>query len=424
MAKRTLVVSNQYTGETADRFGVDRRARESVAPTQPFGTAAVTGLGPRHPSRVHTPHRAAQCACGFLPLSAKVARLPGSDASPDNFRSVRPVDPMDNNSPACTLVSIDAVRSAAARIAGVAIVTPLLEVMARPAVLPASMDSLLLKCENLQRTGAFKIRGAYNMLARLSGDELRRGVITYSSGNHGQALAVSALLLGARATVVMPKTAPRVKVDAALGLGAEVLFEGTTSVQRRERAEAEAAARGLTMVPPFDHPWIIEGQGTVGLEILEQCREAGTVLVQIGGGGLISGIAVAIKGLKPSVRIVGIEPSGAAKMKASIDAGRPVSLASSFSVADGLMPVRPADLTFAHVRALVDELVTVPDEETTAAVAWLFRHARLVVEPSGAITVAAALRGGPGWPQPVVAVLSGGNVAPENFAGYVAHVPA
>jgi threonine dehydratase len=278
---------------------------------------------------------------------------------------------------------------------------------------------VFLKAESLQPMGAFKIRGACNMLAQLPQDQLRRGVITYSSGNHGQAVALAAQTLGVPAVIVMPTTAPAVKVDGARGYGAEVLFEGTTSLHRMKRAEQEAAARGLTIVPPFDHPWIIAGQGTLGLEVLEQCPDVATVVVPVGGGGLISGTAAAIKLSKPGVRVVGVEPEGAPKMSRSLAAGRPVTLESVSSIADGLIAVRPGDLTFAHVRAFVDEMVTVSDAEIAAAVAWLFRYARLVVEPSGAATTAAAMAGLAGIPEsrgPVVAVVSGGNVAPDVFA--------
>ncbi len=317
------------------------------------------------------------------------------------------------------LVSLADIRAAEARIRGVARLTPLLDLsLALPA--GAAVKQLLVKCENLQPAGAFKIRGAYNMLSRLGADERGRGVITYSSGNHGQSLALAAHLLGVRAFIVMPTTAPAIKVAGARRYGAEVVFEGTTTLERKARAEAEAAARGLTMVPPFDHPWIIEAQGTIGLEIVSQCPEVETVYVQVGGGGLISGIAAAIKRLKPGARVVGVEPAGAPKMSTSLAAGAPVTLARTASVADGLLAVRPGELTFAHVQALVDEVITIDDERTLDALRWLFRDAKLVVEPSGAITVAAGLAGlsRPGG-GPAVAVLSGGNVAPEAFAEYL-----
>ena len=280
---------------------------------------------------------------------------------------------------------------------------------------------LMLKCEMQQPGGAFKIRGATNMLMRLSSDELRRGVITFSSGNHGQAVALAASKLGAPAVIVMPTTAPAVKVAGVKRWGAEVILEGTTSVDRRKRAEAEAAARGLTMVPPFDHPWIIEGQGTCGLEILEQVPDVDVVVVPMGGGGLVSGVAIAVKQSKPSVKIVGVEPAGAPKMTASLAAGHPVTLDKSGSIADGLIPVRPGDFTFEYVRSLVDEVVTVDDPAIAKAALWLFHEAKLVVEPSGAATVAAVQNATGGIlgdkTKKVVAILSGGNVAPETLAG-------
>lgn len=270
--------------------------------------------------------------------------------------------------------------------------------------------------------GAFKIRGAFNMIAQLPKESLERGVITYSSGNHGQAVAMAAQKLGARAVIVMPTTAPKVKIDGCKNYGAEVIMEGTTSLDRQKRAEKEAHDRGLTIVPPFDHKQIIIGQGTMGLEILEQCPEVGTVFVPVGGGGMASGVAAAIKLSKPSVRIVAVEPIGAPKMSKSIEAGHPITLPSSKTIADGLMNLRPGDITFAHIRAFVDEVVTVSEEAIAGTVGWLFRNARLVVEPSGAVTTAAVALGlghvdltkGP-----VVAVVSGGNVAPEAFARYV-----
>jgi threonine dehydratase len=216
----------------------------------------------------------------------------------------------------------------------------------------------------------------------------------------------------------MPETAPRVKVSGAERLGAEVLFAGTTVLDRKSRAESEAVARGLTMVPPFDHPWIIAGQGTCGLEIVEERPSVSAVYVPIGGGGLISGVAVAVKALRPSVRIVGVEPVGAPKMTASRAAGHPVTLPKTTSIADGLLSIRPGDLTFAHVQALVDDVLTVDDGEIASAVKWLFDNANIVAEPSGAASVAAVLRDKPANPD-VVAVLSGGNVPPEDYAKYI-----
>ena len=313
---------------------------------------------------------------------------------------------------AATFVTLEEIRAARERILPMAKVTPMLDVSS------VAGRPLWLKCESLQPGGAFKIRGAYNMVGQLSEEDRRRGVITYSSGNHGQAVALAARALGAPSVVVMPTTAPKIKVEGAKNFGAEVVFEGTTSLHRRARAEAIAAARHLVMVPPFDHPWIIAGQGTLGLEILEQCPAAGTVLVPIGGGGLISGVAAAIKLTKPGVSVIGVEPSGAATMKNSIDAGEVRTLEGAKSIADGLMAARPGDLTFAHVRKFVDRIDTVEDAEIASAVRWLFVNAKVVAEPSGAATVAAALRESATYTPPVVAIISGGNLAPEDLAKY------
>ena len=269
--------------------------------------------------------------------------------------------------------------------------------------------------------GAFKMRGACNFLAQLTPEARAAGVITYSSGNHGQAVALAAQRLGLPCVVVMPETAPRVKVDGVRGYGGEVIFAGTTSADRKTRAEAEAAARGLTIVPPFDHPWIIAGAGTCGLEILEQCPDASAVYVPIGGGGLLSGISTAIKALKPGVRVIGVEPAGAARMTASRAAGHPVRLEKTASIADGLLTLQPGTLTFAHIQAFVDEIVTVEEEEIAGAVRWLFKDAQIVAEPSGAASVAAVLKAGPSIAAGTVAVISGGNVSPEDHDRYVGH---
>jgi threonine dehydratase len=302
------------------------------------------------------------------------------------------------------MVNLTDILEAFERVRTIARVTPLLDVT-RLAGRP-----LLLKCESMQPGGAFKIRGAYNMVARLTPEQRARGVVTYSSGNHGQAMALAARELGAQAVVVMPTTAPSIKVEGARSFGAEVIFAGTTSLDRRTRAEQEASERGLTMVPPFDHDWIIAGQGTLGLELLEQRPDLETVLVPVGGGGLLAGVAAAVKQTKPSVRVIGVEPAGAAAMKASLAHGRAVTLDSTASVADGLMPVRPGDLTFAHAQKYVDEVITVDDDQIIDAVLWLFTKAKVVAEPSGAATVAAALSGAVTGSGPLVAIVSGGNI--------------
>ena len=339
------------------------------------------------------------------------------------------------------LVTLADIREAAARIAGVAVRTPLVPVAGTPGspaagALPpgagagsasgALSDSggpppLFLKCENLQRGGSFKLRGAYNFIAQVPAARRARGLITYSSGNHAQAVALAARTVGVPAVVVMPETAPAVKVAGARALGAEVLFEGTTSVERRARAEAEAERRGLTMVPPFDHPEIIAGQGTVGLEILDDCPAPAAVYVPVGGGGLAAGVAAAVKALRPAARVVGVEPVGADAMARSLAAGAPVTLDRAESIADGLLPVRPGDLTFAHAAALVDEIVTVDDAAIASAVRWLAARAKIVAEPSGAASVAAALgradaASATAADGPTVAVVSGGNIAPAALA--------
>jgi threonine dehydratase len=218
----------------------------------------------------------------------------------------------------------------------------------------------------------------------------------------------------------MPTTAPAVKVESARQLGAEVIFEGTTTLHRKARAEQEQLARGLAMVPPFDHEWIIEGQGTVGLEILEQLPEVRTVVVQVGGGGLIAGISAAVKALAPDVRVVGAEPAGAPKMSVSRQAGHPVTLESTTSIADGLLAVRPGELTFRHAQAFVDDVVTVSEAAIVNATRWLFDRTHLVVEPSGAVAVAAVFEGLVAGPEPLVAVLSGGNISLETLATLLA----
>ncbi len=321
------------------------------------------------------------------------------------------------------LVGIAAVRAAAVRIRSAVQLTPLLPVDPSVGPSPGGAPDLWLKCECLQFAGAFKLRGAFNFIASLDPEARSGGVITYSSGNHAQGVAYAARLFGMSATVVMPVDAPEIKVAAVRRLGAELEQVGTTTLERKARAEEILAARGGTMVPPFDHPDIIAGQGTVGLEIVQQLAaaaerkgvesEVGSVLVPVGGGGLLSGVAVAIRALAPDARVIGVEPEGAAKMSASLEAGHPVTLESIDTVADGLRPVRPGDLTFAHTRALVDRVVTVTDAAIREATVWCYRQ-RLVVEPSGAAAIAALLSSRIGAPESgaTVAVLSGGNLDP------------
>jgi threonine dehydratase len=318
---------------------------------------------------------------------------------------------------ASELVAPESIERAARELAGVAVRTPLL-----PA--PWLSDELgadvRLKCENLQRAGAFKIRGAYTAIARLAPEARARGVIAYSSGNHAQGVALAARLFGVRAVVVMPTTAPANKVEGARRLGADVVLEGTTSTERQRRAELLAAEQNLTIVPAFDDLDIIAGQCTVGLEIMQDWPEVEMVLVPIGGGGLISGVAAWVKHARPATRVIGVEPAAADAMKQSVDAGRPVTIAPARTIADGLMPIRPGDHNFAHVQAFVDDIVRVTDEAILGATQRLLAASKLVVEFSGAATVAALLSGAVRPAERTVAVLSGGNLDPARYAELLA----
>lgn len=313
-----------------------------------------------------------------------------------------------------TLIEPATIEDAAHALRGVANRTPLLRADWLTEAIGAETR---LKCENLQRAGAFKIRGAYTMVSRLPEEARRRGVITYSSGNHAQAVALAARTFGVPAVVVMPTTAPAVKVDGARRLGAEIVLEGTTSIERQRRAEAIAAERGLTIVPPFDHPDIIAGQGTAGREILEEWPEVEAVLVPVGGGGLLAGIAAWVKRKNPDCRVIGVEPTGADAMRRSLEASEPTTIEVRRSIADGLLPVRPGTLTFLHARELVDEVVTVEDDAVADAARRLATSSKVVVEFSGAATVAALLSGA--WDaagRRTAAVLSGGNIDPDRLA--------
>jgi threonine dehydratase len=269
-----------------------------------------------------------------------------------------------------------------------------------------------LKCENLQRTGSFKIRGAYVRIARLTDAERARGVVAASAGNHAQGVALAARLLDTRALIFMPEGAPLPKVEATRAYGAEIRFvSGTVDdclLAAREYAERE----GAVIVHPFDHPDVIAGQGTVGLEILDQVPDAATVVVPVGGGGLISGIAAAIKGVRPDVQIFGVQAEGAASCPPSLAAGRPLQLESQATIADGIAVGRPGDLTLPHIAGLVDEVITVSDEDISRALLLCLERAKLVVEPAGVAGVAAVMAHPEQFRPPVVIVLSGGNVDP------------
>ena len=309
------------------------------------------------------------------------------------------------------MVSLPDIRTARARLDGVAIRTPLI---------PLERDghTLYLKPENLQPVGAFKIRGAYNKIASLTQKERTRGVIAYSSGNHAQGVAYAARALKTKAVIVMPRAAPAVKRLATEALGAEMVYVGPSGVERMAKAEELAEKHGYIMIPPYDDERIIAGQGTLGLEILEDLPEVDLILVPVGGGGLISGIATAVKSLKPDTKIVGVEPEIAADAQASLRAGRIVKLPAeqvSSTAADGLRAMYVGTITFEHIRRYVDDIVTVSEDEIAEAVGILARNPQTVAEPSGAVAPAAWLFHRDSLPKSnaTVAVISGGNIDSE-----------
>jgi threonine dehydratase len=318
------------------------------------------------------------------------------------------------------LVDLGQIRQAADLLRGVALRTPLVPY-------GCVADHVYLKAESLQPIGAFKLRGAYVAIASLSDAERTRGVITYSSGNHAQGVARAARLLGTRAVVVMPNDAPPIKRQRVADDGAEIVVVGPASDERQARAEAIAAERGLAIIPPFDDDRIIAGQGTLGLEIVEDLPTTALVVVPVGGGGLASGVAAAVKALRPEIRVIGVEPELAADAKESLerDAIARWSAADvSRTIADGTRTQALGARTFAHLRALLDGIVTVTEEQIAAAVRLAAERARLVVEPSGALAVAAItfrateldlgyVRGD------VVGVVSGGNVDPAQYRAYL-----
>jgi threonine dehydratase len=317
-------------------------------------------------------------------------------------------------------VTLDAIREAAAGLVGVAVRTPLFpaEPLSRTAGVP-----VYLKLENRQPTGAFKLRGAWTAVRRLSDEARRRGVITYSSGNHGQAVAYSARRLGLRAVIVMPETAPAAKVAGVRKWGGEVVLAGTTSEHRKARAGELIEREGLSVVPPFDHPDVIAGQGTIGLEIAEDLPAVTDVAVPVGGGGLLAGVTTALAAVAPAARVTAVEPVGSAAMGAALTAGRVVRLERTHSIADGLLPVAVGALPFALVQGRVDA-VTVTDDAIAEATVWLKRELDLLVETSGAATTA-ALRSGALRPRgPTVLVVSGGNVDPADVERLAARQPA
>jgi threonine dehydratase len=282
---------------------------------------------------------------------------------------------------------------------------------------------ILLKAEHLQRTGSFKIRGAYHRIARLDPAERAAGVVAASAGNHAQGVALAASLLGVKSTIFMPATAPFPKVAATRSYGADVVLGGGVFDDCLADAFAFAEETGARFVSPFDDPLVIAGQGTIGLELAEQAPQAGTVVVAVGGGGLISGVATALKALRPGIRIIGVEAEGAASMAASLKAGETVTLDRIDTMADGIAVKRVSDLTLAHVTALVDDIVTVSEEDLSRALLVLLERTKSVVEPAGAAPLAAALAGKLPADDGEAAclLLSGGNIDPTLLIRVIRH---
>ncbi|SNX65573.1 L-threonine ammonia-lyase [Streptomyces sp. TLI_55] len=311
-------------------------------------------------------------------------------------------------------VTLDDVRSAADRLKGVAHRTPVL----RSRTLDARVGAeVFLKCENFQRVGAFKFRGAYNAASRLTPEQLARGIAAYSSGNHAQAVALAARELGSTAVIVMPEDAPPSKRAATAGYGAEIVSYDRYTGDRVAIAGALAAERGLALIPPYDHPHVMAGQGTAALELLEETGELDALLVPVGGGGLIAGCATAAKGLYPGVRIVGVEPEAGDDTKRSLEAGRRVEIPVPRTIADGQALHIPGELTFPVNQRLVDGIALVTDDEIRDAMRFAFEHLKIVVEPSGATPLAALLSGRvAALPRRVGVIVSGGNVDAARFA--------
>lgn len=311
-------------------------------------------------------------------------------------------------------VTLDDVLDAAARLKGVAHRTPVLRSRTLDTLVGAEVH---LKCENFQRVGAFKFRGAYNAASRLTPEQLTRGIAAFSSGNHAQAVALAARELGTTAVIVMPEDAPASKRAATEGYGAEIVTYDRYTGDREAIAQALAAERGLALIPPYDHPHVMAGQGTAALELLEDAGELGALLTPVGGGGLIAGSATAAKGRYPGIRMIGVEPEAGDDTRRSLEAGRRISIPVPRTIADGQALDRPGELTFSVNRRLVDEIALVSDDEIRAAMRFAFERLKIVVEPSGATPLAALLSGRVGdLPDRVGVIVSGGNVDAERFA--------
>ncbi|KJK57108.1 threonine ammonia-lyase [Saccharothrix sp. ST-888] len=315
-------------------------------------------------------------------------------------------------------ITTDDVRGAHKMLAGVARVTPMESSRHLSALIGSPVH---LKCENLQRTGSFKLRGAYVRIAGLSPVQRAGGVVAASAGNHAQGVALAASLLGVRSTVFMPVAAPLPKVAATREYGAEVRLHGATVDEALQAARRYSEATGAVFIHPFDHWDIVTGQATVGLEILEQCPEVRTILVGVGGGGLIAGIAAAVKPLRPDVQVIGVQAAAAAAYPPSLAAGRPVTLDHFGTMADGIMVGRPGDIPFEVVNTLADGIRTVSEEALSRALLLSLERLKMVVEPAGASPIAAMLEQPESFQGPVVAVLSGGNIDPQLMQRVLRH---
>jgi threo-3-hydroxy-L-aspartate ammonia-lyase len=317
------------------------------------------------------------------------------------------------------ILSLDDVRAAAERLSGVAHRTP---VLTSRTLNERTGATAFLKAECLQRGGAFKFRGAYNMISSLDPDERARGVVAYSSGNHAQAVSLASRLLGTAATILMPADTPAAKLDATSGYGAEVVTYDRYTEDREALGAALSEERGLVLVPPYEHPLIMAGQGTAALELLEDVPDLDVLLAPVGGGGLIAGCATAAKALRPEIRVIGVEPVAGDDTRRSLEAGERVRISVPRTVADGQQADIPGELTFAVNRQVVDAIVTVSDAEIVDAMAFLFDRMKLVTEPSGASAAAALLAGH--VPDAAGArigiVISGGNVGAARFAELIA----
>lgn len=310
------------------------------------------------------------------------------------------------------------VRAAAQALDGVALRTPLLDA---PFLAAVAGHPVRLKAEFQQPIGAFKIRGAMTALSRLPAAERGRGIVTSSSGNHGLAIAFAARHFGTRAVIVMPESAPRIKVEGIRRFGGEAVFAGKVrSPEQMGRAERFVREEGLVLIPPYDHPDVIEGQGTIGLEIAEEWGAATDIITPVSGGGLLSGTCLGAHAVRPGLRVWGAEPAGAAKLSAALAAGRPTTLAGVDTICDGLRTPSVGELTWTVIRDQVAGVVTVTDPEVVAAMRALERELGVRIEPSGAVTVAALLTGKFRPAGPTVAVVSGGNVDADTFQRLVA----